>query len=1155
MDYCLKIVRACSLIGFACFFAVQVVSAAALTSVSDEMSRQRIAVESNHEFFFKTPSGVDAPGDTITVTFAAGFDLSGLGFGDVDFFHGPLTGLEVEEVLGAVAAGGVWGVTIAGQTLTLTPPTDAALGEIGAGDSIVLRIGTNAVGGLGQIDNPGSVGRHQITIGGLFGDSSALVIPIVANDSMDISATVTGPPSQGAGGGGGGGTGIPAISTPSATSTPSISISNARSLHVTTSSADIVWTTSTSTDSRIDYGQTVEYASGTRMDAQAVTDHTLSLDGLSPGTIYRVLITSRQTSSGVSATTELVFSTRSIPSTLLITNPRTSVVTDSSITILWETSIEASSIVEYGTSTTYGSSITSGSFVRNHALTIPGLSPDTTYFFRILGLSPDGTGVTSASQTIQTPADQTPPTNASQFQANPEVERISLQWVNPADPDFRLVEIRARTDRAPASRTDGRFVYQGSATNFLDRSLSPALRYFYTLFAVDDSGNASSGALADAVPLASTSTVSATSTPQLPTTDPVTSLSPTSMPPPVGPALGLGGTTSTAMPPPPSPAGVTSTTTLPPDGGSATGTIITLPTTGSSGSSSTEPSSGISATVTTSTLPSDVPATVAIFPSYFAYSGSLELRPESDGVLGGIVGQPLLVRLPIQGLPSIRSAELRIEGGSAYRLTLSPQRDAFIASFLPRSDAGQANLVVHTFFDDGRISRATSTVLVRVPGQVREGQLIDRSVQPVSEALVTLYIKQGGVFVRWSPTSGQVNPIKTDAAGRYAYIVPSGEYRLIVRKEGYKDKMLDVRPDHHLIVSSIELFRLPKALGSVVRAGASFQENLIAIAEEVETAIGFALDTVQTPDNQAVAEQVVTPVVVTIAVANTATAVSAFSLLNYLHFLFTQPLLLLKRRKRDKWGVVYNALTKQPIDLAIVRLMRAKTRMVVQTRITDAQGRYSFMAQPGEYLVEVIKPNVIYPSKLLQHEHIDTDFVDLYHGESIQVKNASVLTMNIPVDPVERVETPHMVLRKQVLRKIQNYAGLVGIGASIFVWAVSPTWMMVGFIVLQAMFYLLFRRLALPPKPKDWGIIYEDTTRKTLEHVIVRIFDKKYNKLLETQVTDSHGRYGFVVGKNTYYVVADKTGYERYRSSDLDLTKEAYGTIDYKISLKKANKE
>ncbi len=58
-------------------------------------------------------------------------------------------------------------------------------------------------------------------------------------------------------------------------------------------------------------------------------------------------------------------------------------VTDSSATIVWSTDENSSSIVEYGTTLSYGSLASSTNRVANHSIPLSGLSPSTTYQFRV----------------------------------------------------------------------------------------------------------------------------------------------------------------------------------------------------------------------------------------------------------------------------------------------------------------------------------------------------------------------------------------------------------------------------------------------------------------------------------------------------------------------------------------------------------------------------------------------------------------------------------------------------------------------------------------------------------------------------------------------------------------------------------------------------
>ena len=98
-------------------------------------------------------------------------------------------------------------------------------------------------------------------------------------------------------------------------------------------------------------------------------------------------------------------------------------------------------------------------------------------------------------------------------------------------------------------------------------------------------------------------------------------------------------------------------------------------------------------------------------------------------------------------------------------------------------------------------------------------------------------------------------------------------------------------------------------------------------------------------------------------------------------------------------------------------------------------------------------------------------------------------------------------------------------------------------------------RLAVPQKPKSWGIIYDEKTHKPLARTAARIFDQQYNKLLETQVTDKTGRYSFLVGRNKYYVSYEKDGYEKKQSETIDLqnNSEPVASVGVDASLKPTN--
>jgi hypothetical protein len=156
--------------------------AAQLTSVSDTLSDSDLGVPSNHTILFTTPNGILAS-QTVNVAFPAGFDLSSIVFGDVDF--GSTT---VDFTLGAAPVGAAWGAAVSGQSLILTNGNTA----VASGTPLVLKIGNHTtVGGNGtnRIINPSSANSYEITIGGSMPSSGNARVAII--DDVVVTAAVS----------------------------------------------------------------------------------------------------------------------------------------------------------------------------------------------------------------------------------------------------------------------------------------------------------------------------------------------------------------------------------------------------------------------------------------------------------------------------------------------------------------------------------------------------------------------------------------------------------------------------------------------------------------------------------------------------------------------------------------------------------------------------------------------------------------------------------------------------------------------------------------------------------------------------------------------------------------------------------------------------
>jgi hypothetical protein len=163
--------------------------AANLTYVKDTLSDSAPSSVSNHEIEFLSPSGVDS-GETIVVTFPAGFDLTGVNETDIDLIDGV-----TQETLVAAAPGATeWSAVVSGQAITFT--SGGASATIGALSTTTIRIGTNATGGVAnaQITNPAATTSYQIDItAGSGADTGTAMVAIIENVlvTADVDSTLS----------------------------------------------------------------------------------------------------------------------------------------------------------------------------------------------------------------------------------------------------------------------------------------------------------------------------------------------------------------------------------------------------------------------------------------------------------------------------------------------------------------------------------------------------------------------------------------------------------------------------------------------------------------------------------------------------------------------------------------------------------------------------------------------------------------------------------------------------------------------------------------------------------------------------------------------------------------------------------------------------
>lgn len=252
----------------------------------------------------------------------------------------------------------------------------------------------------------------------------------------------------------------------------------------------------------------------------------------------------------------------------------------------------------------------------------------------------------------------------------------------------------------------------------------------------------------------------------------------------------------------------------------------------------------------------------------------------------------------------------------------------------------------------------------------------------------------------------------------------------------------------------------------------------------------------------------------------------AYGLFLLLNLKLTWPLYVAFRRRRSGFGRVFNSVTETPEALVTVAL-KDLHGLIVRTNVTDKDGRYRLLAPKGEYTVEVSKPGYAFPSKLVTKERNDSTFDNILATSHIIIKDYGVITKNIPIDPPAGTRKPAFwSLRfhpgKRAMSAILYGGPLVAIGflylqhTSITAWVLFFCYMSI----------LVGRYLSFKPPEPPFGTIRDAKTGKPLDQAIVRIFDTKFNKLLETQITSTKGRYAIIVNRGSFRVWVKRQGYK-----------------------------
>lgn len=254
----------------------------------------------------------------------------------------------------------------------------------------------------------------------------------------------------------------------------------------------------------------------------------------------------------------------------------------------------------------------------------------------------------------------------------------------------------------------------------------------------------------------------------------------------------------------------------------------------------------------------------------------------------------------------------------------------------------------------------------------------------------------------------------------------------------------------------------------------------------------------------------------------------------------------LKRRFKP-WGVVYDSITKRPLDPAYVVVRRGNGDAA--TAITDLDGRYGFFLPPATYALVANKTHYRFPSLKLRGKNRDELYENLYFGEAFMTGSGEVINRNIPLDPVAfdwnefaKQQQGFFILHsRRERRRTMIYNTLFGLGLSLAVYQLlfRPNVINLTLPVLYLGVFLLkyvwrARHRAVAVRRTATGL--------PVPFAIIRAFVPGVDQQVKSVVADALGRFFLLTPPGEYYLTVeeklpDETYQKIYQSAPLKLDK------------------
>lgn len=279
--------------------------------------------------------------------------------------------------------------------------------------------------------------------------------------------------------------------------------------------------------------------------------------------------------------------------------------------------------------------------------------------------------------------------------------------------------------------------------------------------------------------------------------------------------------------------------------------------------------------------------------------------------------------------------------------------------------------------------------------------------------------------------------------------------------------------------------------------------------------------------------------VVLIGVLNMVVAIGLAKLIRVVGLVATQPRLVLAPPGMPGYGVVYDALRKLPVPLAIVQLVRAEDGRVLATRVTDLMGRYRFPVFAGRYRLVARAPHFQFPSRMASGKSVDRAFPDVVGADEVlQFRAQGMVTRAIPIDPKPDTRLPFHYSLSVTRARMHALVSFLCVAVSLCIFLVMADVRRLAVVAVMMMLLLAIALMSERRRASVLGVVRDARSGMPIPGAAVYLWDNKHEQSLDVQVTDRLGTYGFVAGRGAFRVSVTKAGYPPTADVVVDCSRE-----------------